>query len=82
MYRTSIYKGCLTVVIVLLLLIVFCLVNLEVGTAPFYMCIFSLIVDIPFLLFLLYKLVRDYQEIRKEQKGRKPDKNAQSHSSR
>ncbi len=68
MYRTSIYKGCTAVVIMLLLLTAFCLCNLEAGSASFYLCLFSLIIDVPFFGFLLYKLIQDYREIHKAQK--------------
>ena len=68
LYRTSIYKACTTVVIVVMLLTAFCLVNVEAGTGPYYLCLFTLIIDVPFLGFLLYKLVRDYQEIHKTEK--------------
>lgn len=71
LYRASIYKTCTTLVIVVLLLTVFCLCNVEAGTGPYYMCLFTLIVDVPFMGFLLYKLVRDYREIRKADKERK-----------
>lgn len=74
LFRTSIYKTCLTMVIVVLLLTAFCLANLEAGTGPYYMCLFTLIIDVPFLGFLLYKLIRDYREIHKAEKDRKEQK--------
>lgn len=60
------YKGFLVVVIVLLLLTGFCLWNVETGSAPYYLCIFSLIVDVPFLALLLYKEIKSYKEIKKQ----------------
>lgn len=64
-YGTSVYKGCMTVVITLLLLTGFCLANVEPGTAAYYLCLFSLIVDVPFFGFLLYKLIRHRGQTRK-----------------
>lgn len=64
-HQLSIYKGCTVVVLVLLLLSIFCLTNGEVGTGSFYLCIFSLIIDIPFLGFLIYKLIRTHRQMRK-----------------
>lgn len=64
-YKTSIYRGCMTVVIVLLLLTAFCLANLEPGTGPYYLCLFSLVIDVPFLVFLIVKLIRDYCKMKK-----------------
>lgn len=58
-YRVSLYKGCTVTVLVLLLLTVFCLVNGEPGSASYWLCIFSLVVDIPFLGFLLFRRTRD-----------------------
>ncbi len=66
-YQNSLYRGCTVVVLVLLILTVFCLVNLEPGTAPFYLCIFSLMVDIPFFGFLLYKRIRQGQKRKQSQ---------------
>lgn len=71
LYRTSIYKTCMTVVIMVMLLTIFCLCNVEAGTGPYYMCLFTLIIDIPFLGFLLYKLIKDSREARKVEKERK-----------
>lgn len=64
-YRASMYKGSMTVVLVLLLLTAFCLANVEPGTGPYYLCLFSLMIDIPFFLFLLYKLIRDVKKLEK-----------------
>jgi hypothetical protein len=80
LFRTSIYKACLTVVIVVLLLTAFCLANVEAGTGPYYMCLFTLIIDVPFLGFLLYKLIQDYREIHKADKERKEQKALDKHS--
>lgn len=66
-YQMSIYKGCTAVVLVLLLLTVFCLVHGEAGMGPYYLCIFSLILDVPFLGFLIWKLIRTYRQLRKEE---------------
>lgn len=74
LFRASIYKACMTVVIVLLLLTIFCLANVERGSGPYYLCLFSLIIDVPFMGFLLYKLVQDYREIRKAEKDRRLQK--------
>ena len=60
------YKGFLVAVIVLLLLTGFCLWNVETGSASYYLCVFSLIVDVPFLAFLLYKEIKSYKEIKKQ----------------
>lgn len=62
MYHSSFYKGCLIAVTVLLLLIIFCLLNVKAGTAPYYLTIFSLIIDVPFFLFLLYKMKKAQKE--------------------
>lgn len=70
--RTFACKECMVVVLVLLLLTAFCLANVEVGTGSYYLCIFSLIVDVPFFGFLLYKLIRDYRQIRRA-RGEKTD---------
>lgn len=70
--RTVACKECLVVVLVLLLLTAFCLANVEAGSGSYYLCIFSLIVDVPFLGFLLYKLIRDYHQIRRA-RGKETD---------
>ncbi len=62
MDRTSVYKGFLVAVIILLILILFCLLNLEAGTSSYYLCVFSLIIDIPFLIFLLLKIRKATKE--------------------
>jgi hypothetical protein len=62
MYHSSFYKGCLVAVTVLLLLIIFCLFNVETGTAPYYLTIFSFIIDVPFFIFLLYKIKKAQKE--------------------
>lgn len=80
LFRTSIYKTCMTVVIVLLLLILFCLSNVERGSGPYYLCLFSLIVDVPFMGFLLYKLIQDYREVRRAEKERKQQNLPEKHS--
>lgn len=64
-YQTSIYKGCTAVVLVLLLLTAFCLANVEAGTGSYYLCIFSLLIDVPFFGFLLYKLIKTYRLMKK-----------------
>lgn len=66
-FQNSLYRGCTVAVLMLLILTVFCLVNLDAGTAPFYLCIFSLIVDVPFLGFLLYKRFRHGQKRKQSQ---------------
>lgn len=66
-FRTSVYKGCMVAVLVLLLLTAFCLANVEMGSGSYYLCLFSLIVDVPFFGFLLYKLIRDYRQMRRVQ---------------
>ncbi|HJD24558.1 MAG TPA: hypothetical protein H9694_10530 [Firmicutes bacterium] len=71
LFQASIYKTCTTVVIMVLLLTGFCLANLEAGTGPYYFCLFTLILDVPFLGFLLFKLARDYWQLHKEEKERK-----------
>lgn len=68
-YQDSLYRGCTVVVLVLLILTTFCLVNLDAGTAPFYLCIFSLMVDIPFFGFLLYKRIRRGQKRKQSQQN-------------
>jgi hypothetical protein len=67
MDRTSVYKGFLVSVIVLLILILFCLFNLEAGTASYYLCVFSFIIDIPFLIFLLFKIRKETKEMSDKQ---------------
>ena len=74
-YQTSVYKGCTVVVLVLLLLTAFCLANVEVGTGSYYLCLFSLIIDLPFFAFLLYKLIKTYRQMKKEGEE-KPQKNS------
>lgn len=71
-YRVSLCKGCMVTVLVLLLLTVFCLVNGEPGSAPFWLCIFSLVVDVPFLGFLLFQLIRDCRKIRRPEQSKDP----------
>lgn len=66
MDRSSIYKSCLVIVIVLLILTMFCLLNLRPDSASFYLCIFSLIIDVPFLIFLIYKELKNYRNISKK----------------
>lgn len=68
-YQDSLYRGCTVVVLVLLILTIFCLVNLDAGTAPFYLCIISLMVDIPFFGFLLYKQIRRSQKRKQSQQN-------------
>ena len=64
-YTSSMFRGCLVVVIVLLLLTAFCLANVEPGSGSYYLCLYSLIIDIPFLIFLVTKLVMEYRERKK-----------------
>lgn len=71
-YRVSLYKGCTVTVLVLLLLTVFCLVNGEPGSAPYWLCIFSLVVDIPFLGFLLFQLIRDCRKQSRAEQSEAP----------
>lgn len=77
MFRISIYKGCFTATVVLMLMTLFCIFNVDVGSAPFYLCIFTLIVDVPFLSFLLYKLIKANKE---EDKIRRERSNAEKDS--
>lgn len=66
MYRMHLYKSCLTLILTLIILAVFSLINLEKGSAPYYLSLFSLLVDTPFLIFLLYKIRTDYKEFSQE----------------
>jgi len=64
-YTSSMFRGCLVVVIVLLLLTAFCLANVEPGSGPYYLCLYSLIIDVPFCVFLVTKLVLEYRKRKK-----------------
>ncbi len=68
-FASSVHRGCMAAVLVLLLLTAFCLTNVEKGTGPYYLCLYSLIVDVPFFLYLLVKLIRNYHRIQKERKA-------------
>lgn len=59
MYKSSAYKTCLSAVIMLILLTIFCLANLSAGTAPYYLCIFSLMINIPFTVYLIYTISKE-----------------------
>lgn len=77
-YNASVYKGCMTVVIVLILLTAFCLANVEPGTGPYYLCLFSLIIDVPFFLFLLYRLIRDVKKLEKAREEKQKNHTAEA----
>lgn len=75
-FSDSMYRGCLVVVLVLLLLTFFCLANLEPGSASYYLCIFSLIVDVPFFGYLVYKMYSRYRKMKQaeQQAGKKENR--------
>lgn len=75
-FRASLYRGCMVAVLILLLLTAFCILNVEQGSGAFYLCVFSLIVDIPFFAYLLYQLIRDCRkaaEVQENETGNKSE---------
>ena len=62
MSKYSIYKSCFSVAIALILLTLFCMANTEPGSTPFMLCIFTLIVDIPFVVFIIVRMIISYKK--------------------
>lgn len=62
MINEGMYKGGITSSLLLIILSVFCIVNVPVASAPFYLCLFSLMINLPFLVFLIYKVIRSNRE--------------------
>lgn len=66
MHRLSMYRTATAMSVVILLLCLFCLAYGEPGSSSFYLTLFSLIVIVPFLAFLLVQLVRDRRRMKRE----------------
>lgn len=69
MNNDALYRGCFSSSLILILLTTFCIVNVEAGSSAFYLCVFSYMINIPFILFILFKLIRagkTHQKVDKE----------------
>jgi len=53
------YKGTLTVAILVIVMTIFSLFFVEYKSAPFYLCIFTLVIDVPFTIYLSFKIHKD-----------------------
>jgi len=62
MSKYSIYKSCFSVAIALILLTLFCMANTEPGSTPFMLCVFTLIIDIPFVVFVVVRMIISYRK--------------------
>ena len=61
MTKYAMYRAVLTMLVVLTILAIMCLFWTQPGEAAFYLCIFTLIIDVPVIAFIIIKLILAYK---------------------